>query len=92
MKLDDGLVLASPKKVHEGIVKHFQNFIAKTIARENLDIEHLLPKIITKEENAHFMVRPIEDEPKENVKSILIDSSPGPDVLGSLFFSFAGSS
>lgn len=86
MKLDDGSVLSSPKVVHEVAVRHFQLFLFEHCEREQPDLGHLISRIITKEENNRLLSRLTKEEVKEAVKSILPESSLGPNGFGSSFF------
>lgn len=51
MKLDDGTIVDSPERIHEGVAMDFQNFMSEHHERELPDLQNLISKEISMEEN-----------------------------------------
>ncbi|KAF5465270.1 hypothetical protein F2P56_015292 [Juglans regia] len=64
MVLEDGTVLESPEEIHEGAVRHFQNFLSTPTTRVVPDLSHLISVEISLEENECIVKEPSEMELK----------------------------
>lgn len=85
--LENGTILDSSDKIHDGAVQYFKNFLDYHQNLAVLDISHLISRKITKEENETIEHRPTEMEMKNALTSIPYNSSsPRPDGFGSGFF------
>lgn len=85
MQLEEGTVLKNPEEVHQGAATYFQNFLTSVSKVEQMDLSYLLSKVVFDEANIELCKDLLEDEVKEAVFSIPIQSSPEPDGFGSYF-------
>ncbi|XP_042980144.1 uncharacterized protein LOC122310314 [Carya illinoinensis] len=86
MQLADGNFLTSPKQIHNGAVDYFKNFLEARIMGDMPNLEGLVDKVVTESDNEELCRVPSQQEIKEAVFSIPVDSSPGPDGYGSGFY------
>lgn len=50
-RLDDGMVLSSPKEIHEGAISHFKDFLSTRYDREISNLSQLVSVEIFDEKN-----------------------------------------
>ncbi|XP_042944788.1 uncharacterized protein LOC122278670 [Carya illinoinensis] len=86
MHLADGNILTSPEQIHNGAVEYFKNFLEALLSGDMPNLEGLVDKMVTEPDNADLCRVPSQQEIKEAVFSIPVDSSPGPDRFGSGFY------
>lgn len=84
MLLSNVTVLSSPKDVHDAVVDYFQNFLTDTHTEPLSDLSEYTGEVVSSDEGDQLCKTPTEDEVREVIVSIPMDSSPGP-----VGFSFA---
>ncbi|XP_042962740.1 uncharacterized protein LOC122297018 [Carya illinoinensis] len=82
----DGTSFDSPEEVHEGAVEYFQNLLRKGEEGDLPDLNTLIDKAISEEENLELLKSPSVEEIQQALFSIPTESSPGPDGFGSAFY------
>lgn len=86
MNLQNGSVLGSPEVVHEGAMIYFSQILSDSHRGKTPKLRHLLSPIIIEDDNAKILALPSEEEFKETVKSIPVDSSLKSDGFGLRFY------
>lgn len=89
MRLNDGRIL-SPKVVHDGVVAHFQEFLAHKQVVALPDLTSLTTSIIFDHNNAMLCQLPSIHTVKKDVFFIPVNSSPYPEGFGSSFSQLVG--
>ncbi|XP_022880831.1 uncharacterized protein LOC111398107 [Olea europaea var. sylvestris] len=90
MMLENRTQLSSPQQIHMEAVRYFRNFLTEEHVGAVPNLSSLIDDTLTDEEGQYLCAMPIENEVKEAVFVIPMDSSPGPDGFGSSFLSNAG--
>ncbi|XP_042950383.1 uncharacterized protein LOC122282502 [Carya illinoinensis] len=86
MSLSNGTTLKTPQDIHDGAVKYFMDFLGESNSVVLPDLGDLVSNVISEEDNLRLCSLPTEEEVKQAVFSIPIESSPGPDGFGSGFY------
>ncbi|KAK1564397.1 hypothetical protein Q3G72_002354 [Acer saccharum] len=88
MILPDGSSLDNMEMVHNGAVNYFEQFIGINVAVQGADLENVIHTSISEVIVNQLKEKPTEEEVYDVLKSISVDSSPGPDGFGPLFAEF----
>ncbi|XP_042950232.1 uncharacterized protein LOC122282338 [Carya illinoinensis] len=86
MTMSNGTTLKTPQDIHDGAMKYFIDFLGQSNRVVLPDLGDLVSHVISDEDNLRFCSLPTEEEVKQAVFSIPIESSPGPDGFGSDFY------
>ncbi|KAF5470850.1 hypothetical protein F2P56_011338, partial [Juglans regia] len=86
MRLSNGLLLKSPHELHDGAVHYFREFLGQSTSVVLPDLGDYVSNVISEDENLRLGSVPTEEEVKQAVFSIPIESSPGPDGFGLGFY------
>lgn len=90
MTLHDGTRLETPEEIHEGAVAYFKDFLGQSPSGELSDLSYVVDKVISEEEKVQLCAIPSDEEMKDALFSIPVESSPGPHGFGSGFFVLVG--
>lgn len=82
IKLSDGTVLNSPKEIHHGVTRYFQNFFTNNSNIELAYFTHILESVISAEVNLTLCQSPSMEEVKDKIFSIPKYSAQGLDGFG----------
>ncbi|XP_042962423.1 uncharacterized protein LOC122296687 [Carya illinoinensis] len=89
MVLEDGRLLESAEAVHLEAVSFYQGlFMGSNVSFQELELALLSP-VVTDAENDALCRVPSKEEVYRALRSIPMDSSPGPDGFSAAFFSLA---
>ncbi|XP_042962410.1 uncharacterized protein LOC122296672 [Carya illinoinensis] len=86
MSLSNGTTLKTPQDILDGAVKYFMDFLGQSNRVVLPDLGDLVSNLISDEDNLRLCTLPTEEEVKQAIFSIPIESSPGPDGFGSGFY------
>ncbi|KAF5462644.1 hypothetical protein F2P56_018632 [Juglans regia] len=86
MRLPNGLMLKSPQEIHDGAVHYFREFLGQSSRVVLPELSDYVSIVISDDDNLRLCSVPTEEEVKQAVFSIPIESSPGPDGFGSGFY------
>ncbi|XP_040998207.1 uncharacterized protein LOC121244260 [Juglans microcarpa x Juglans regia] len=86
MSLLNGTTLKSPLEVHDGAVQYFMDFLGQSSTVLLPNLSDLVDMVISEADNSKLCSLPTEEEVKQAVFSIPIESSPGPDGFGLGFY------
>ncbi|KAK3188861.1 hypothetical protein Dsin_028422 [Dipteronia sinensis] len=86
MLLPDGTSLDNMEMVHNGAVNYFEQFLGINDAVQGADLENFIQPSISNVIISQLREEPTEEEVYAVLKSISVDSSPGPDGFGSSFY------
>ncbi|XP_041009467.1 uncharacterized protein LOC121253532 [Juglans microcarpa x Juglans regia] len=86
MSLPNGSTLKSPLETHDGAVQYFMDFLGQSTCVVLLDLSDLVANVISEDDNSRLCSLPTEEEVKQAVFNIPIESSLGPDGFGSGFY------
>ncbi|XP_035548696.1 uncharacterized protein LOC118349203 [Juglans regia] len=86
MRLPNGLMLKSPQEIHDGVVHYFREFLGQSSRVVLPELSDYVSIVISDDDNLRLCSVPTEEEVKQAVFSIPIESSPRPDGFGSGFY------
>ncbi|GLT55053.1 hypothetical protein SLA2020_282060 [Shorea laevis] len=86
MKLPDGRMLSTPEEIHNEAVVHFADFLSRRTSASVLSLSDLIQEEVRESENWNLCRSPTDQEIKDALFDIPINSSPGPDGFTFGFF------
>ncbi|GLT55397.1 hypothetical protein SLA2020_285220 [Shorea laevis] len=86
MQLPDGRMLSMPEEIHNEVVVHFADFLSRRASALVISLSDMIREEVRESKNLNLCRKPAEQEIKDVLFDIPINSSPGLDGFTSGFF------